>query len=160
MKRILFSMFGLILAFMTVLAGNDKAIPEYELEGQGTGAQGTYLVKVTVITKDKKISNAQIGRAAVHGVLFRGFSSKEHRQHQRPLAGSASAESQHPDFFQEFFDLDGGAYKNYVEHVDGSRQVMKSGKQYRVSANVVVRKDDLRRELETAGVIRGLNSGF
>lgn len=130
----------------------------YEIEGAGTGAQGTYLVKVTVISKKNKVSDELIARCAVHGVLFRGFSNKELRQHQGPLAGSAAVEAQHADFFKDFF-AENGIAKNYVSGT-GSRQVVKSGKEYKISSIVTVNKEQLHKDLEKAGIIKGLNSGF
>lgn len=157
MQRLVTLLFGLLIGMFASVAENK--FPEYEISGAGTGAQGTYLVKVSVLTKDKKPANSVLTRAAVHGVLFHGFSNKELRQNQKPLAGSASIEAQHSDYFNNFF-ADGGAYTNYVETVSGSREVVKSGKQYKISAIVTVNKDQLRKDLEAAGVIRGLNSIF
>lgn len=131
----------------------------YEIEGAGTGIQGTYLVKVTVINKKSKISDDLIARCAVHGVLFRGFSNKELRQHQKPLAGSAMAEAQHADFFKDFFKENGIA-RNYIASIDGSRQVIKSGKDYKISTIVSVNKEMLHKDLQAAGIIKGLNNGF
>lgn len=155
MKRILTSLLLFLAGVCLVFA---DGIPEYEIEGNGTGTQGTYLVSVSVITKNKKIDNNELAKAAVHGVLFRGFASKEKRQSQRPLAGSAAVEAQHADYFNSFFN--DGSYRNYAHFVDGSRSVIKSGKKYRVTASVTVNKEQLRRDLEKAGVLRGLNSGF
>lgn len=131
-------------------------LPDYEIEGAGTGNQGTYLVKVSVLSKKAKIEDEEIGRCAVHGVLFRGFANKELRQQQKPLAGSAMVEMQHKDFFKDFF---GGAFKNYYQLV-GPRQVVKAGKQYKVTSVVTVAKDQLKKDLVAMDVIKGLNSGF
>lgn len=157
MQRFVTFLFGLLLGIFAAIA--DNKIPEYEISGAGTGAQGTYLVKVSILTKNKKQPDSELARAAVHGVLFRGFSNKELRQNQKPLAGSAAVEAQHTDYFNNFFS-DGGAYINYVETVSGSREVVKSGKQYKVSDIVTVNKEQLRKDLEAAGIIRGLNSIF
>ncbi|MDE5773118.1 MAG: hypothetical protein K2H86_01500 [Muribaculaceae bacterium] len=154
-KLILF--LGCILINIGCLSA--AVVPEYELEGSGTGSQGTYLLTVSVLTKNKNIDSKQLGKAAVHGVLFKGFSNKDLRQHQKPLAGSAAVEASHPEYFEGFFS-DNGAYKNYVESVGGSRAVVKSGKQYKVSAKVIVNKEQLRKDLEQAGVIKGFNSIF
>ena len=131
----------------------------YEIEGAGTAAQGTYMVKVTVISKEKKPSEDVIKRSAVHGVLFRGFSNKELRQHQKPLAGSPANEAQNADFYKDFF-AENGAATAYAQVVTGSRQVVKAGKEYRVSDVVIINKDQLLKDLQDAGVIRGLNSAF
>lgn len=146
-------------AMMMSAKNNEDAGLNYELEGAGTGSYGTYLVKVMVLTKNKNVSDEEIARCAVHGVLFRGFNSKELRQSQRPLAGSAMAEAQHADFFKEFFKK-GGIAKNYVSSVSGSRQVTKAGKQYKISSVVTVNKALLQKDLEKAGIIKGLNAGF
>lgn len=133
-------------------------VPEYEIEGAGTGAQGTYLVKISVLTKDKNISNAEIGKCAVHGVLFRGFADQQTKRHQKPLAGNASVESEHAEYFMDFFDT--GIANDYIGVISESKSTVKVGKQYRISTIVTVYKDQLRKDLENAGVLRGLNSIF
>lgn len=74
-------------------AGDD--LLKYEIEGEGVGVQGTYLVKVTVIQKKSKLDIDVIKKCAVHGVLFKGFSSQTSRTRQKPLAGSMVVEQQH-----------------------------------------------------------------
>lgn len=126
----------------------------YEISQAGVGNQGTYAVKVTVISKDKKVSDDLIARCAVHGALFRGVGSKG------PIAGSAAAEAQHADYFQNFFAPNGPA-RNYVSEVSPQRDVLKvNKKEYRVTKIVSINKDQLRKDLEAAGVIKGLNSIF
>ncbi len=132
---------------------------DYEIEGAGTGAQGTYLVKVTVRSKKSTVSDDLIARCAVHGVLFKGFSNEAERIHQKPLAGSAAAEAQHAEFFSNFF-VENGQAKNYVSSIHTSRQVVKENKMYKISTIVTVNKDLLRKDLESAGVLKGLNSAF
>lgn len=157
-KRIFLTLMVLLTASAVAFAKDDDKL-NYEIEGAGTGSQGTYLVKVTVISKKSKINDELIARCAVHGVLFRGFNNKELRQNQRPLAGSPIVEAQHADFFKDFF-AENGLAKNYVASVNGSRQVVKSGKQYKISTIVTVNKEQLHKDLESAGIIKGLNSGF
>ncbi len=139
---------------LPIMADN---LPDYEIEGAGTGNQGTYLVKVSVLSKKSKVIDDEIGRCAIHGVLFRGFANKEFRQQQKPLAGSAMVEQQNVAFFNDFFET---TYKNYYQVLGSSRQVVKVGKQYKVSSVVTVAKDQLRKDLQEAGIIKGLNSGF
>lgn len=147
------------MSVMTVFAKGDENAMNYTIEGAGTGSQGTYLVKVTCISKKKNISDAQLRRAAVHGVLFRGFSSKEHRQHHKPLAGSAANEAKHVDFYKEFFG-EGGSAVNYANTIAGSREVKKVDKEYHISAIVQVDKEQLLKYLQEVGTVRGLNSAF
>ena len=44
---------ALTISFSTDAKQKDQIL-NYDIEGAGTGAQGTYMVKVTVISKDKK----------------------------------------------------------------------------------------------------------
>ena len=152
MKKLL-----LFLVFMLTLPIMADELPDYQIEGAGTGSQGTYLVRVSVLAKKSKIPDDEIGRCAVHGVLFRGFANKETRQQQKPLAGSAMVEQQNQRFFEDFFE---NLYMNYYQVVGGSRQVVKAGKQYKVTGVVTVAKDQLRKDLQDAGIIKGLNTGF
>ena len=59
-----------LFSAITVSAGD---VLNYEIEGAGVGTQGTYLVKVWVVSKKNKPNLNLIKKCAVHGVLFRGF---------------------------------------------------------------------------------------
>ncbi len=155
----LFLLLALFCSVFTVYGKDNNPIPAYEIIGAGTGSQGTYLIDVTVLSKKNNPDDNIIKRAAVHGVLFKGFSNKEHRQMQKPLAGSAANEAQHIDFYNDFFSETGSA-SNYASIISGSRKVMKSGKTYRVSVTVSVNKEELRSYLESLGILKGLSSGF
>lgn len=134
-------------------------VPEYTIEGAGTATQGNYLVKATVISKNKNVTDDELRRAAVHGVLFRGFSNAEKRQSQKPLAGSLANEGQHADFYKDFF-AENGMAKNFASPVEGSRSIKKVDKKYHVSATVTVNKEALLKYLQEAGIVKGLNSAF
>lgn len=150
----------LIASFLSPVDAKKKAEAlSYDIEGAGTATQGYYLVTVTIHTNDKKISDKELCKAAVHGVLFRGFSSAENRQHQKPLAGSPAAEAQHADFYKEFFG-DNGTAADYANEITGTRSVIKSGKEYHVSATMQVNKELLVKYLSDAGMLKGLNSAF
>lgn len=154
--RVLMTLGVVILSAVAALAGS---LPDYQLQGSGTGTQGSYLVTVSVLGSKKNINDDVLARCAVHGVLFKGFVDSSTRKTMKPLAGSASVEGEHADYFENFFDKDGAA-SNYVTFVNSSRQIVKSGKQYKVSVTVSVSKDQLRKDLQDAGVIRSLNSAF
>lgn len=133
---------------------------EYEIVGAGSGTQGTYLVKVYVISKKNKPDADLLKKCAVHGVLFRGFAGTNSRMRQKALAGGPLAEQQHSDFFGPFFS-DDGAYRNYADMVTSQYEVVKvAKKQYRIGTTISVQKDQLRKDLEQAGVIKSLGTGF
>lgn len=160
-KQILFILMALLFGLVQAEAkGSSGDALSYEIEGAGTGMQGTYLVKVWVLSSKNNPGDEELMKCAVHGVLFRGFSNKELRQSQRPLAGSPIVEQQHADFFKDFFS-DGGSYKAYATMVGGNREVLKiAKKKYKVGAVVTVNKDMLLKDLQTAGVVKGLTNGF
>ncbi|MBE6249234.1 MAG: hypothetical protein E7106_08300 [Prevotella sp.] len=132
----------------------------YSIQCGGSGTQGYYIVEVTTYAKKvSQINQDLVCRCAVHGVLFKGFPGSNGCMSQRPLAGSALVEQQHQEFFGPFFQ-DGGGYVSYASMVDGSLKTQKEGKKFKVKATVSVAKDQLRKDMEKAGVIKGLNSGF
>lgn len=155
MKKTLVSFFVMLMC--AVYAQAQYSILPYEIKGAGTGAQGSYVVEVTVTSKKSNINDDEFVKCAVHGVLFKGFFNDDLRQSQKPLAGSAMSEEQHADFFQTFFV---SSYNNYGQALSTSRRVTKVKKEYKIKATVTVNKDQLRKDLEAAGVIKGLNSGF
>lgn len=145
-------------------ADNDTKNWRYEIECVGTGTEGTYLVKVYSYSKKSKIAIAQAQKNAVHGVVFKGFGGGGRGcTSQRPLASSPAVEDEKADFFNAFF-ADGGKFMKYVSvSGDGTinaEDIMKVGKEYKIGIVVTVMKDQLRKDLEAAGVIKGLSSGF
>ena len=68
-------------------------------------------------------------------------------------------ETQYAEYFKSFF-ADGGEFQKYASLMEGTTEIVKVGKEYKVGTVVSVRKDDLRKALEAAGIVRGLSSGF
>lgn len=135
----------------------DSPLKNYSITGTGKpGTQGTYMVKVTVTTKNSKLTDREIAKCAVHGVIFHGFSNGSHSE--KPLARSGSVEQEHYEFFKNFFDTQAVGFANPMP---ASRTVTKlNKKEYTITEIVEVQKDRLKSELKEAGVIKGLNSGF
>ncbi len=131
----------------------------YELQCAGNGAQGTYLVKVYSYSKKSDVATEQCKKNAVHGVIFKGYGNENGCVAQRAMVADPGAEQAHKDFFDLFFQ-DGGEYMKYVQVTSTPREIVKVGKEYKVGVVVVVRKDALRKALEAAGIVRGLNSIF
>ncbi|MFV8376304.1 hypothetical protein [Flavobacterium sp. LB1P62] len=144
----------------------DKATEawRYEIECAGVGTDGTYLIKVWSYSKKPSIAITQAKKNAVHGVIFKGFGGDGRGcASQKPMATNPNVEMEKMDFFEPFFE-EGGKYMKFVsESTDGmvdASDRMKVGKEYKVGIIVSVSKDALRRDLEIAGIIRGLSSGF
>lgn len=131
----------------------------YELECAGNGVQGTYLVRVWTYDKKQKEAQAACARNAVHGVIFKGFAGGDGCIGQKALVPTPGAEMEYEEFFNLFFS-DKGEYRKYVSIVAGSELCEKVGREYRAGAIVSIQKDELRKALEAAGIIKGLNYGF
>ena len=150
----------LLCALTTQVQAKDKEKPlEYSIQSAGSANQGYYLVEVSaMVDKAKQVSEDIVLKCAVHGVLFRGFAAAQGGTAQRPLTGSAMQEMQHKEFYDAFFQ--NGSYKSYATFVNGSMKTTRVGKQFKVTGIVNVAKEQLRRDLEKAGMIKGLSSGF
>lgn len=136
----------------------------YELECAGTGSDGTYLIKVWSYSKRGVVAIEQAKKNAVHGVVFKGFTGNGRECiTQRAITSDPNIENTQAQFFESFF-ADGGKYMKFVNissdgNIDANDR-MKVGKEYKIGIVVSVMKDALRNELESAGVIRGLSTGF
>ena len=145
-------------------ADKDTKNWEYEIECAGVGTDGTYLVKVWSYSKKSNVALDQAKKNAVHGIVFKGFAGgAQGCTAQKPLASSPSIEQEKADFFDAFF-ADNGKYMKYVGS-SGDNSVappdrIKVGKEYKVGVIVSVQKDALRKDLEAAGIVKGLSSGF
>lgn len=155
--KLLFTLFAALLLMATEVSAKSKEAQQYDIEAAGSGVQGTYLVRVWVYSKSGKVTDDEIKRAAVHGVIFRGFNGGQGSPSQRPMASSISLEEEKAEYFEAFFS---SAYLQFASIVSGSYQRVKASKNYKVGAVVQVSKDNLRRELEQAGIIKGLSNGF
>ena len=165
MRKILLSL--LAVAFcLPMMAGirqnqanRDTNKFRYEIECAGNAIQGTYLVKVWSYSKKQSVAENQCRKNAVHGVIFKGYGGGQGCVSQRPMANDPGVEAQYKEYFDSFF-ADGGEFQKYASIIGGTTESVKVGREYKVGVVVSVRKDDLRKALEAAGIIRSLNSGF
>ena len=155
MKRLLLLLIMFVTSVIGVMAKGDK-LPEYDITGAGSGSEGTLLVKVYVYAK--KVTDSDLKRAAVHGVVFRGCSGNQSGARQ-PAMAPATAEADNAAFCEAFFATDGKC-QNFASVVAGSYDRVKTTKGYKSGAILQVDKASLRKELEKAGVVRSLSSGF
>ena len=166
MKKFLSIMCALALCCVSVSAavGKKKANKDtdqfrYEIECAGNAVQGSYLVKVWSYSRKADVAENQCRKNAVHGVIFKGYGGENGCVAQRPLCSTPGAEVEYATYFKSFF-AEGGEFQRYASIVEGTTEITKVGREYKVGVIVSVRKDDLRRVLESAGIVRSLNAGF
>ncbi len=164
MKKVLVLILSLGIAMISFAGSKDKANKDtenfrYELECAGNAVQGNYLVKVWSYSRKPAVAMEQCKKNAVHGVIFKGFTGANGCVSQRALASNPGVETEFEDYFNSFFS-DGGEYLKYVQLTSGSKEVIKLKREYKVGVTVTVQKDQLRKALEQAGVVKSLSSGF
>ncbi|HHU26356.1 MAG TPA: hypothetical protein GXZ56_07035 [Bacteroidales bacterium] len=143
-------------------ASKDTDAFRYEIVCEGVGTQGSNLIKVYSYSKKPVVAIESAKKNAVHGILFKGFTGANGCAAQRALVTPAVYE-QNRSFFDNFF-ADNGNYSRYVSlSSDGSidsKDRLKVGKEYKIGVIVSVNTASLRRDLENAGIIKKLSSGF
>ena len=132
----------------------------YDIICEGNGVEGTYLVRVWVYANKQNLKPEQLRKYAIHGVIFKGVTGSAKCNGQKPFAKSLSVEEENKKYFDEFFEKK-NAYLNFATIVEGTFERVKVTKrQYKIGAVVSVSKDQLRKQLEADGIIRGLSTGF
>ena len=149
----------------TKKAQEDTEAWKYEIECVGIVKPGTKVIKVWSYSKKANVATKQAQKNAVHGLIFKGYAGGgQGCTSQKPLVSDASVAEQKKDFFDNFFELEGGKYQKFVSHSSDSTPevigVKIKGYKYKVGVVVTVNTTELRKDLEAAGVVRGLSSGF
>ncbi|MCX6184138.1 MAG: hypothetical protein NTX74_03635 [Flavobacterium sp.] len=169
MKQVVFTLLAVVaFAFNANAQAKKKADKDtknwrYEIEAVQQGVAGTYLIKVWSYSKKPDVAIDQAKKNAVHGIIFRGYAGTDRVPGQSPLTNNPNIEEEKADFFDAFF-ADGGKYMKFVSLTnDGAvaaEDRMKVGKEYKIGVLISVRKEELRKDLENAGIIKGLSAGF
>lgn len=166
MKKVLF--FALVVLLCAPIqaetskqkkANKDTKAFRYDIECAGNAQPGSYLVKVWSYSKNKTVAENQCRKNAIHGVLFKGFGGGNGCIAQRAIIPQAGAEEENKVYFDTFF-AEGGEFMKYASIVGGTMETVKVGKEYKVGNVVNVRKDELRKAMESAGIIKSFNAGF
>ncbi len=165
MKKVLFALACLLACAVGGAKEKAPEVTDLGIVGEGIGNGSAAIVTATCSAKKAdKVTDADIARAAVRGVLFTGWTDKagdayiDSATKHPAVAGSADAEVQHADYFKAFFESN--APMSYVTILPDTRKVVKSGKVYKVSQTVTVNTSALKAKLQKDGVIKGLRSGW
>ena len=146
-------------------ADKDTKLWRYEVQCVGVGNEGTKLIKVFSYSKKADVAIDQAKKNAVHAMIFQGYNGNSGSgcPTQKPLTNNPGLEQEKSEYFDSFF-ADGGKYMKFVS-VSGDGSVasedrMKVGKEYKVGVILSVNAALLRKDLESAGIIKSLSSGF
>lgn len=156
---------GFVTAQSAKKAEKDTQGWRYEIQCAGVGVDGTKLVKVWSYSKKPEVAINQTKKNAVHGMIFKGYAGNSNTRcpSAPPLSNNPAMEQEKADYFEKFF-ADGGPYMKFVtasnDGAVAAEDRVKIGKEYKIGVTVSVMYDQLRKELENAGIIKGLSSGF
>jgi len=160
MKKLflLMALVSIIISNALAKGGSDDV--RYEIEMAEVGEPGTLVVKVWCYNKKPQISEDIAKMNAVKGVLFKGVSDSGRMKGRKALVEDGY--ENHKDYFDDFFKegkhakYSRVALNNYVEQ----NSLIKVGKLYKIGKIVVISYNELRKQLETDKVIKGLDYGF
>ena len=160
MKKLLLLLF-IFVGTNTVGSAKEKVDNNrYEIEMAEVGEPGTLVVKVWCYSKKPKISEDLAKMNAIKGVLFKGVSDSGRMKGRKALVDDGY--ENHKDYFDIFFNE--GKYLNYsrvaLNNYVEQNSLIKVGKLYKIGKIVVISYNDLRKQLETDKIIKGLDYGF
>ena len=157
----IFLLFALAFSLAVHAGGKKSKEYRYEIFPVGVGSQGTALIKVFSYARSEKEAIELAKENGVHGILFKGIVGGNGVSNQPPLVKPEEKEM-NQDFFDKFFSS--GAYLQYVSlSSDGtvsSGDRLKVGNLYKIGIIVSVNKSELRKYLESEGVIKKFGSIF
>lgn len=131
----------------------------FEAICEGTGTEGTQLFKIYFYFKKEKNAGLHAKENAIKAILFQGIPTGNGCVNRGLVTQKEYEENM--DYFEGFFKKE-GPYLMYVNLVGDSlvERVKMPKKTYKAAWVVSVNYDNLRRKLETDGVISSLDSGF
>lgn len=137
----------------------------YEIEAVATGIQGTYQIKVWSYSKHPETAIEQAKKNAIHGIIFKGFPTKDRVQGQKPLSRDVNLYDDNKKFFEDFFKTGSGDYMKFVTLANNGQiapgdRIKISKKEYKIGVVVTVNVAELRKYLEAKGIIKSLSDGF
>jgi hypothetical protein len=160
MKKFLLFMVLSIMATFVLSAKEKPDDNRYDIEMAEIGEPGTLVVKVWCYNKKPQVSEAIAKKNAIKGVLFKGISDSGRMKGRKALVEDGY--ESHQEYFDDFFNegkyarYSRVALNNYVEE----NSLIKVGKLYKIGKIVVISYNDLRKQLETDKIIKGLDYGF
>ncbi len=136
----------------------------YEIQPAGVGQDGTKAVKVWGYGRSPEDAVRAAKRNAIAASIFQGIPAGTGVGRTPAIVTDHNADVKHADYFDEFFKT-GGRYLSFIAlstdgPPSGRDRVRIERNYYKVGVYVQIMHDNLRRELENAGIARRLDHGF
>ena len=146
---------GACKTYKTSVIESTAAFYNYEVQHIAS-SEGTETLKVYSYAKTEKEGLEQGKLNAIRAIIFKGIPGADF---QKPLVAEVGAEEKYKSYFNEFLKP-GGKYLKFIALSSNSIEVFKSDEMQKVGVTVTIQKDNLRKELEAANIIKTLTNGF
>ena len=146
---------GACKTYKTSVIESTAAFYNYEVQHIAS-SEGTETLKVYSYAKTEKEGIEQGKLNAIRAIIFKGIPGADF---QKPLVAEVGAEEKYKSYFSEFLKP-GGKYLKFIALSSNSIEVFKSDEMQKVGVTVTIQKDNLRKELEAANIIKTLTNGF
>ena len=147
-SKLLLLIFCLSIGF-NIDAKKKDSIIGYDIEYSGAeGVSGSCMIQVWINTSKATLSTEEFKRYAVEGILFKGY-ARPQQERINPMVTDAVKQAK-SDFFNAYASVLGNTVKNL--------KITK--KEYRLGMIVSVSTDNLRRDLEEAGIIADMGNNL
>ena len=156
-SKLLLLIFCLSIGF-NIDAKKKDSIIGYDIEYSGAqGVSGSCMIQVWINTSKATLSTEEFKRYAVEGILFKGY-ARPQQERINPMVTDAVKQAK-SDFFNAFFK--NGDYSKYASVLGNTVKNLKiTKKEYRLGMIVSVSTDNLRRDLEEAGIIADMGNNL
>lgn len=135
----------------------------YEVQIMGVGQDGTKVMKVSGYGKKVEDAIIEAKMNAVASVIFKGIPGGSGAAATPAILTDPNAGEKHAEYFETFFSP-GGKYLQFItmttDGMPSGQDRMKMKKGYKVFIYSQVMYNALRKQLETDGIARRLDSGF
>jgi hypothetical protein len=136
----------------------------YEVQIMGVGQDGTKVMKVWGFGKKVEDAVIEAKMNAVASVIFKGIPGGHGAAATPPILSDPNAGEKHTAYFENFFSP-GGKYLQFITMTtdgmpSGQDRLKIDKNNYKVAIYAQVMYDALRKQLETDGIARRLDSGF
>jgi hypothetical protein len=141
--------------YKTSQSQSTAAFYNYEVQHVASG-EGTETLKVYSYAKTEKEGLEQGKLNAIRAILFKGIPGADF---QKPMVAEVGAEEKYKSYFNEFLKP-GGKYLKFIALSSNTIDAFKSDEMQKVGVTLTIQKDNLRKELEAANIIKPLTNGF
>ena len=141
MKKLFFSMFFVLMPFITTDAQTSTVFSGSSIKCLGVELDGSQTLRVQGYGRNRSDAKEQAMKNAVWAVIFDGIKDGVEGCNMRPLVTEVNAKERYEDYFNLFF-ADEGAYKEYVSLRDtkkrsGGKSKDKVGYAYELTIRVL-----------------------